>query len=414
VLAHRDKQLRKCTLTVPLVCIVAMISSVFAALESGSTALAKQNSAVSQADAGATLPPGFAGDTACRECHQEKFDSYLATAHHRTSRLPNSESIAGHFSAHENLMTTFNPELSFRMESRDGHFYESAVVSKPGHAHKRTEEIDIVIGSGNKGQTYLYWKGNRLFELPVSYWTALKRWVNSPGYVDGSADFDRPVTSRCVECHATYFQKLTSTPLDNQYNKDNIVLGISCERCHGPGLSHIQNHTGKGANAGSIAPMPPIGLARDREIDICAQCHGGVGQSLAPAFSFQPGEDLSKTILLQQSTSPKQVDVHGNQVILLQRSRCFLSSPNLSCSTCHDVHSVERPAASYSAQCLHCHQQQQCGMFASLGAQIATNCIDCHMPVQESKLLVLDTDDTRLKARVRNHWIGIYPSQATR
>jgi hypothetical protein len=36
------------------------------------------------------------------------------------------------------------------------------------------------------------------------------------------------------------------------------------------------------------------------------------------------------------------------------------------------------------------------------------------MPVQESKLLVLDTDDTRLKAKVRNHWIGIYPSQATR
>ena len=144
-----------------------MISSVFAALESGSTALAKQNSAVSQADAGATLPPGYAGDRACRECHQEKFDSYLATAHHRTSRLPNSESIAGHFSAHENLMTTFNPELSFQMESRDGHFYESAVVSKPGHAHKRTEEIGIVIGSGNKGQTYLYWKGNRLFELPT-------------------------------------------------------------------------------------------------------------------------------------------------------------------------------------------------------------------------------------------------------
>jgi Cytochrome c554 and c-prime len=409
VLVRRDKHLRKCTLTLPLVCIVAMISSVFEALEPGSTALANQNSAVSQADPGATLPSGFAGDTACRECHQEKFDSYRATAHHRTSRLPNSESIAGHFSAHENLMTTFNPELSFRMESRDGHFYESAVVSKPGHAHKRTEEIDIVIGSGNKGQTYLYWKGNRLFELPVSYWTPLKRWVNSPGYVDGSADFDRPVTSRCVECHATYFQKLTSTPLDNQYNKDNIVLGISCERCHGPGLSHIQNHAGKGANAGSLAPMPPSGLARDREIDICAQCHGGVGQSLAPAFSFQPGEDLSKTILLQQPTSPKQVDVHGNQVILLQRSRCFLSSPDMSCSTCHDVHSAERPAASYSAQCLHCHRQQQCGMFVRLGAQIATNCIDCHMPIQESKLLVLDTDDTRLKAKVRNHWIGIYP-----
>jgi hypothetical protein len=84
----------------------------------------------------------------------------------------------------------------------------------------------------------------------------------------------------------------------------------------------------------------------------------------------------------------------------------------MTCSTCHELHSVERPAASYSAQCLHCHQQQQCGMFARLGAQIATNCIDCHMPIQESKLLVLDADDTRLKAKVRNHWIAVYPRQS--
>jgi hypothetical protein len=395
-LIHRDKEAQKRAVTVAFLCVMAIVSSF---------ALAGQDSATS-------LPSGFAGDTACKQCHQDKFDSYLATAHHRTSRLPDTESIAGHFNAHENLMTTFNPELSFHMEARDGHFYESAVLSKPGHPSKQTEEIDIVIGSGTKGQTYLYWKGNRLFELPVSYWTALKRWVNSPGYVDGSADFDRPVTARCVECHATYFQKLPSTPPDNAFEKDNFVLGIYCERCHGPGLSHIQNHSGKAGSAGSLPAMPPIGLERDRQIDICAQCHGGVGQSPAPAFSFQPGEDLSRTIVLQQPASPQQVDVHGNQVILLQRSRCFLSSPNMTCSTCHDVHAVERPAASYSAQCLHCHQQQQCGTFARLGAQIATNCIDCHMPIQESKLLVLDADDTRLKAKVRNHWIAVYPKQS--
>jgi hypothetical protein len=388
--------------TLPVLGVMAVTSSLFGALAIGSAALAGQDSAIS-------LPPGFAGDTACRQCHQDKFDSYLATAHHRTSRLPNGESIAGHFPAHENIMTTFNPELSFHMEARDGHFYESAVLSKPGHPSKRTEEIDLVIGSGTKGQTYLFWKSDRLFELPVSYWTELKRWVNSPGYVDGWADFDRPVTARCVECHATYFRKLTSAPPDNAYEKDNFVLGISCERCHGPGLTHIQNHSGKSGNAGSFAPMPPIGLARDREIDICAQCHGGVGQSLVPAFSFQPGEELSRSILLEKPASPQPVDVHGNQVILLQRSRCFLSSPNMTCSTCHDLHSVERPAASYSAQCLHCHQQQQCGMFARLGAQIAKNCIDCHMPIEESKLLVLDADDTRLKAKVRNHRIAVYP-----
>jgi hypothetical protein len=38
----------------------------------------------------------------------------------------------------------------------------------------------LVTGSGEKGQTYLYWRGNQLFQLPVSYWTELREWVNSP------------------------------------------------------------------------------------------------------------------------------------------------------------------------------------------------------------------------------------------
>jgi hypothetical protein len=48
-------------------------------------------------------------------------------------------------------------------------------------------------------------------------------------------------------------------------------------------------------------------------------------------------------------------------------------------------------------------------MFAKLGQQIAANCIDCHMPVQASSLLVVDADDKRVSAKVRNHWIKVYP-----
>jgi len=305
-------------------------------------------------------------------------------------------------------MSTLNPELTFRMESRGGHFYESAIRQKQAHTTKRTEQIDLVIGSATKGQTYLYWKQNGLLELPVSYWTELHRWVNSPGYVDGSADFDRPVTPRCLECHATYFQQSSSLPPGNHYNKDSLVLGISCERCHGPGLEHIQSHTANSADSTSKKPLSPLGLSRDRQVDICAQCHGGAGEPVAPAFSFRPGEVLSEYVKLQEPNATDRLDVHGNQVTLLKRSRCFQSSPTMSCSTCHDPHVRERPAAEYSARCLECHQVEQCGMFHKVGKQIASNCIDCHMPVQASNLLVLDADDTRLKAKVRNHWIRIY------
>jgi hypothetical protein len=117
---------------------------------------------------------------------------------------------------------------------------------------------------------------------------------------------------------------------------------------------------------------------------------------------------------LQEPTATDRLDVHGNQVNLLARSRCFQSSPAMTCSTCHDVHAPERPAADYSARCLECHKVDQCGMVRKLGKQIASNCIDCHMPVQASNLLVLDAGDARLKARVRNHWIRIYERKSSR
>ena len=348
------------------------------------------------------------GDGVCRSCHEETFKTFLKTRHHRTSQLPDETSIAGKFSEGKNRMKTLNPELSFRMDEKNGHFYQTAILAKPSRTTLRTEQFDIVVGSGRKGQTYLYWKNDRLFELPVSYWTELGRWVNSPGYVDGSADFDRPVTPRCVECHATYFEAVGPSSADNRFNRSNFALGISCERCHGSGVDHVRQQGSGAQRRTDRKQMPPVGLPRQEQIDVCAQCHGGVGEAAAPAFSFVPGEQLADYIRLHRPAPDERVDVHGNQVALLERSLCFQSSPAMTCSFCHDPHSPERSPASYSDRCIACHQPQKCGLYAKLGPQIAAHCVDCHMPVPASSTLVFDDDETRVGARVRNHWIRVY------
>jgi Cytochrome c554 and c-prime len=349
---------------------------------------------------------GYVGDDVCGSCHQGNFKTFQLTAHHRTSQLPGADSIAGKFTPPENVMTTMDPALSFRMDAKNGIFYQTAIIGEPPHTKEHSEAFGVVVGSGGKGQTYLYWKGDQLFQLPVSYWTELGQWVNSPGYLDGTANFDRPVIPRCVECHASYFESLTPARLRNRYNQNNFVLGISCERCHGPGQEHVDRHRSR-ASAGE-AIENPAAFSRDRKIDVCAQCHGGLGDEIAPAFSFKPGEPLAKFITLQRLAPDAIVDVHGNQVALLERSRCFQSSSNMSCSTCHDEHAPERIAASYSSRCLTCHEPERCGMFAKLGAQIASNCIDCHMPVQQSNAIVSGVNGTEVRAKVRNHWIKVY------
>ena len=129
----------------------------------------------------------YAGDDACASCHREKVATYHRTAHYSSSALPSKESIAGDFTPGANVMKTGMPGLFFRMEQKDGEFFQTAVGIPPDNG-SHTERFDLVIGSGGKGQTFLYWKGDRLFQLPVSYWRELG-WVNSPGYGDRTLDF---------------------------------------------------------------------------------------------------------------------------------------------------------------------------------------------------------------------------------
>jgi Cytochrome c554 and c-prime len=242
--------------------------------------------------------------------------------------------------------------------------------------------------------------------------------VNSPGYVDGTANFDRAITPRCLECHSTYFRELSGSRAGIHFDKEHFVVGISCERCHGAGAEHVRLHWNQGAASAAsgstgavaeLAKMPPIGFKRDRQVDICAQCHGGIGHGLTPAFSFKPGEALAPHISLEADPL-ERVDVHGNQVALVEKSRCFQSSLSMTCSTCHNLHEAEREATTYSDKCLACHQASACPTFSKMPAPAVINCIGCHVPVQESNTLRVDLEDQQVPIQVRNHWIRVYPS----
>ena len=357
----------------------------------------------------------YVGDAACDSCHKGQSLSYLHTSHRLTSQLANKTSVLGSFRDGSNVLTINDPAktptepgLHFKMEEKDGGYFETAVTGFGSQTQSRSERIDIVTGSGMRGQTFLYWQGDRLFELPVSYWTDGHKWINSPGYENGSADFSRPINPGCMECHASYIHPLSSDPMTNHYDRESLVTGISCENCHGPGADHIARQ--KNALASDQMILNPAKFSRDRQVDLCALCHNGIQrEATAPAFSYKPGQPLSNYFKPMPVSTAEHPDVHGNQVGLLERSRCYLSSPQMSCSTCHDVHAREQPAAAYSAKCLTCHQWQSCGVAKKMGHDIARNCIDCHMPVEPTNVIVSETAGAEVRATMRNHWIKVYP-----
>lgn len=357
----------------------------------------------------AVSPNSYAGDDACRSCHQEKTEAYLHTAHHLTSQPADAHSIAGKFGPGADILKTSNPELYFKMEANDRGYFQTAIEGIAPYTTSRRERFDIVIGSGRKGQTYLFWKGNQLFQLPVSYWIELGAWANSPGYPDGVADFNRRVVPRCLECHATSFE--SQPPPENRFAKTGFVLGISCEKCHGPGQDHVARYSSKSGAPSQTGIVNPARLPRDRQIELCAWCHAGQGQLVAPAFSYLPGAPLDRYLELPRPSPDAQVDVHGSQVELLARSRCFQSS-TMTCSTCHDVHVPQHDLAAFSQRCLTCHKAEACGVYPKLGNSIARNCIDCHMPNQPTTLIVSEWNGKKVIPKVRNHWIKVHPAAA--
>jgi hypothetical protein len=165
-------------------------------------------------------------------------ESYRQTAHFNTSKEANARSIKGSFApGHERLQTRASG-LFFRMHRENGAYVQTAVDQNRGTTI--TKRFDLVTGSGRRGQTYLYWEDEVLFQLPVSWLAGADRWINSPGYVDGIVDFRRVIIPRCLECHATRFE-LVGPPEVPRYSKD-YELGIGCQKCHGDGSRHVAYH----------------------------------------------------------------------------------------------------------------------------------------------------------------------------
>lgn len=353
----------------------------------------------------AVRPANAVGDSVCVSCHQPKA-GFEQTAHHLSLRLPASASILGSFRPGQNVLRTSNPRLHFHMDSTATGFYETAVVGRPPDTTARPERIAYVAGA-RKGQSFLYWRGDRLYQLPVSYWTALG-WGNSPSYPDGVLDFDRQIPPRCLECHTTWFESVPDSLLGNRYRAVNAILGLSCETCHTAGRTHQARERSLLHAMLPPAIVNPAKLSRARQLDVCALCHGGIAPLRSPPFSYVPGKPLEKLFLLSAAPDTDRVDVHGNQVALLARSRCFRNS-QMTCATCHDVHREQRDVSDLSGRCLTCHALQSCGLFPKYGEALRGRCVDCHMPSLPSNTIIANVRSGQYQVKVRTHWIKVYP-----
>lgn len=354
----------------------------------------------------------FAGSETCVTCHQSITESHTLTPHFLTSRPGTIEAVKGNFDSGKNVFV-LNERLKVVMEKTSSGLFQRGFVDG---AEVDKKPIDMTIGSGRQGQTYLFWKDSVLYQLPASYHAPSGTWSNSPGYPTDQILFNRSVSARCLECHSTHF-KIGKTTVDGEtFDRKQVMLSVDCERCHGPAARHVNFHMKHPEETEARDIINPARLSRKQKLDNCALCHAGIRNNFMPSFTYTVGENLDEYFFpVQPADSGATLDVHGNQYGLLTASKCFRMS-EMDCSSCHNVHIKETNRLDvFSARCMNCHQKGSdkfCKQPEVPGLVLAKNCIDCHMPALPSRQVFLRASGNKSTPfLIRTHLVGNYEKQ---
>jgi Cytochrome c554 and c-prime len=360
----------------------------------------------------------YAGSEKCGSCHRDVYDKHLKTAHHLTGQPATEDLVTGSFANGSNSYY-YSPDILVSMEKRDSGLYQ--VIYYKGE-EKMAIRKDIVIGSGVMGQSFLNWRHDRLYQMPITYFTAAAQWSNSPGFPEGRVMTDRPITARCLECHISYAEGIgTDTMEPVNFKKDKMIYGVSCEKCHGPAARHVAYQINNPGVRTAKFVVNPAKLSRQQQLDVCAVCHAGKMQKIKPSFQFVPGKNLADYFIMDSihnsSLAGGEVEVHGNQYGLLRKSKCFTATSTMTCSSCHNTHDNERNKPElFSARCMSCHPSNSAALKTPthlLVKAIEQKCISCHMPALESRAIAvyLQGETAPRAALVRSHFIGLYPDE---
>jgi hypothetical protein len=218
----------------------------------------------------------------------------------------------------------------------------------------------------------------------------------SPGYDrHDQENFRRPIAGECMFCHNGF-------PVQGKYPDRGVTgqsdfpkeipEGIDCQRCHGPGGAHIRAALSTQSSPEAIRQsiVNPIRLSRDRQLEVCMQCHLETSSSLVPSEirrygreidSYRPGEMLGDyklyfdRILATEQNDRLEI---AQAAYRMRMSPCFRSS-EMTCLTCHDPHQPYHSPTStahYLTVCQSCHQS----VVHKTSMPTGTDCLSCHMP----------------------------------
>jgi Cytochrome c554 and c-prime/Cytochrome c3 len=310
----------------------------------------------------------FVGSKACAECHAAKFKTQTATHMGRALFVTEKADVL-----------RANPKLAYRngqynyQLTRDGNRTTYAVNDG---VNTLSLPIFYVFGDADMGQTYVLQYKDKFYEGRVSYYPDIKGLDLTMGHAPKppatlveamGREMQMDETRACFGCHST------NALNGGNLQFDQMLEGVTCEACHGPGEKHVA-----AMQAGELDQKQifnPKKLSTDDLSNFCGTCHRTWEQ-----------------VAVLGIRGPLNVRF---QPYRLTNSKCYDSEdPRISCLACHDPHEPrKRDAAFFDSKCAACHSTatkitpaafKETGKHEARSCPVGkANCVSCHMPKVE-------------------------------
>jgi hypothetical protein len=309
----------------------------------------------------------------CAQCH-----SSIATSQRQTG-MAHALIAAGSSTVLEQ-----HAHESFRLGPFQ-YLIDSNELSVSDGSRSLSARLQWAFGSGEVGQSYAWDLAGTLYESRFNYFESTHGFDYTPGRTMGDSfqtALGRPLSDAegrtCFACHSTGLTSMK--PL----NLDGVVLGVSCEACHGLGAKHVAAITA-GQTESASRVLNPGKLSPAESVNFCGACHSTSWDVKLAGFVG--------------------VDTVRFPVFRLQQSRCWgkTGDARITCAACHDPHQpLVREAEFYDKKCLRCHQSSPHVPPATdrPGAACpvaASQCITCHMPKYELPSMHYKFTDHRIR-----------------
>lgn len=338
----------------------------------------------------------YVGMETCASCHQEIYETFIKTGMGESWHFATKQKSAATFDQHTIVYDSLNNFYYQPYWRNDSLIIKEFRIANNDTVHLKEEHVKYIVGSGQHTNSHIYDNNGYLSQAPITFYTQKGMWGLAPGFDSKLANrLNRIVGKECITCHNSLPKFVKGS--ENKYL--DVPLGISCERCHGPGEAHVKKKlAGEKVDTSKYIDysiVNPGRLSKDLQMSVCQRCHAqgvSVLKEGKDYEDFQPGKHLSEVmeVFLPKYDGYQTKFIMASHADRTAMSACYQKS-DMTCISCHNPHvSVKfTPREKFNSACINCHKatdqnQLLCSLPEPKRMEKSNDCSGCHMPVSES------------------------------